>query len=322
MSVETPSSDFDLPMTGSAGRRLGDRTLLGVSLLGVAGLSLLMLLLIYKVVDQARPAISEFGLSFLTGTTWNAVTNEFGALDLIWGTLATSLFALVIAVPVAIAIALFLTELAPRVLRTPIGMMVELLAAIPSVVLGLWGIVVMGPFLQAHVEPWMIDHLGFIPFFDGYPSGVGLLPACLILAVMIVPIVASISRELLLSVPSDLKGGALALGATRWEMVRRVMLPQVTGGLVAGVMLGFARAAGEAIAVSQVIGGSLVRPQNIYAPADTMAARLAAQYAGTATDLQKASLAYLAVILLVLSLMTNLVAQMIVRRSQRRLGAR
>jgi phosphate transport system permease protein len=139
---------------------------------------------------------------------------------------------------------------------------------------------------------------------------------------MIVPIVASISRELLLSVPSDLKGGALALGATRWEMVRRVMLPQVTGGLVAGVMLGFARAAGEAIAVSQVIGGSLVRPQNIYAPADTMAARLAAQYAGTATDLQKASLAYLAVILLVLSLMTNLVAQMIVRRSQRRLGAR
>ena len=117
MSVETPSSDFDLPMTGNAGRRLGDRTLLGVSLLGVAGLSLLMLLLIYKVVDQARPAISEFGLSFLTGTTWNAVTNEFGALDLIWGTLATSLFALVIAVPVAIAIALFLTELAPRVLE-------------------------------------------------------------------------------------------------------------------------------------------------------------------------------------------------------------
>jgi phosphate transport system permease protein len=309
-------------MTGNAGRRLGDRTLLGVSLLGVAGLSLLMLLLIYKVVDDARPAISEFGLSFLTGTTWNAVTNEFGALDLIWGTLATSLFALVIAVPVAIAIALFLTELAPRVLRTPIGMMVELLAAIPSVVLGLWGIVVMGPFLQTHVEPWMIDHLGFIPFFDGYPSGVGLLPACLILAVMVVPIVASISRELLLSVPSDLKGGALALGATRWEMVRRVMLPQVTGGLVAGVMLGFARAAGEAIAVSQVIGGSLVRPQNIYAPADTMAARLAAQYAGTATNLQKASLAYLAVILLVLSLITNLVAQVIVRRSQRRLGAR
>ena len=177
-----------------------------------------MILLIYKVVDQATPAISEFGVSFLTGTTWNTVTNEFGALDLIWGTLATSLFALVIAVPVAVAIALFLTELAPRVLRTPIGMMVELLAAIPSVVLGLWGIVVMGPFLQAHVEPWMIRHLGFIPFFDGYPSAVGLLPACLILAVMVVPIVASITRELLSSVPSDLKAvrSRSAPPAGRW----------------------------------------------------------------------------------------------------------
>jgi phosphate transport system permease protein len=291
-----------------------------LAVLSAIGLLLLMLLLVWEVVRLAKPSISTFGLGFLTGTEWNAVTNKFGALDLIWGTLATSLFALVIAVPVAIAIALFLTELAPRVLRTPIGMMVELLAAIPSVVLGLWGIVIMGPFLQAHLEPWMISHLSFIPFFDGYPSAVGLLPACLILAVMVVPIVASISRELLLSVPGELKSGALALGATRWEMVRKVMLPQVTGGLVAGVMLGFARAMGEAIAVTQVIGGSLVRPPNIYAPADTMAARLAAQYAGAATSLQKASLAYLAVILLVISLVTNLVAQLIVRRMRRRLG--
>ena len=133
----------------------------------------------------------------------------------------------------------------------------------------------MGPFLNEHVEPWMIAHLGFIPFLDGYPSPVGLLPACLILTIMIVPIVASISRELLSSVPSELKPGALALGATRWEMVRRVAMPQVSGGLVAGVMFGFARAVGEAIAVTQVIGGSLVRPQNLYAPADTMASRLA-----------------------------------------------
>jgi phosphate transport system permease protein len=201
-------------------------------------------------------------------------------------------------------------------------MLVELLAAIPSVVLGLWGIVVMGPFLNEHVEPWMIAHLGFIPFLDGYPSPVGLLPACLILTIMIVPIVASISRELLSSVPSDLKSGALALGATRWEMVRRVALPEVGAGLVAGTMLGFARAVGEAIAVTQVIGGSLVRPQNLYAPADTMAGRLAAQYAGAATALQKASLAYLAVILLVISLITNLIANLIVRRMRRKLGTR
>ena len=322
MTVRNPTSDVDFDLGGAARNRLGDRTLLAAAGLAVAGLALVMVLLIYKVVDQARPAISEFGLGFLTGTTWNAVTDQFGALDLIWGTLATSLFALVIAVPIAIAIALFLTELAPRVLRTPIGMLVELLAAIPSVILGLWGIIVMGPFLQAHVEPWMIAHLGFLPFFDGYPSVVGLLPACLILSIMVVPIVASITRELLSSVPSDLKAGSLALGSTRWEMVRRVMLPQITGGLVAGVMLGFARAMGEAIAVTQVIGGSLVRPENIYGPADTMAARLAAQYAGTATALQKASLAYLAVILLVISLITNLIAQLIVRRQQRRLAVR
>jgi phosphate transport system permease protein len=168
----------------------------------------------------------------------------------------------------------------------------------------------------------MIAHLGFIPFLDGYPSPVGLLPACLILTLMVVPIVAAISRELFSSVPGDLKQGAMALGATRWEMVRGVAIPQVSGGLVAAVMLGFGRAVGEAIAVAQVIGGSLTRPENIYAPADTMASRLAAQYVGTATSLQKSSLAYLAVILLVISLGTNVAAQVIVRRIQRRMGHR
>ncbi len=251
---------------------------------------------------------------------WNTVKDTYGAADLIFGTLVTALVALLIAVPLAIAIGLFLSELAPRALRTPVGTMVELLAAIPSVVLGLWGILILGPFLNEHIEPWMIAHLGFIPFLDGFPSPVGLLPACLILTLMVVPIVASISRELFTSVPGELKHGAMALGSTRWEMVRGVAIPQVSGGLVAAVMLGFGRAVGEAIAVAQVIGGSLTRPPNIYAPADTMASRLAAQYAGTATSLQKASLAYLAVILLVISLITNLVAQVIVRRTQRKLG--
>ena len=281
-----------------------------------------MVLLVIEVVDQAKPALQEFGAGFLTSSVWNTVKDTYGAADLIFGTLVTALVALLIAVPLAIAIGLFLSELAPRVLRTPVGTMVELLAAIPSVVLGLWGILILGPFLNEHVEPWMIAHLGFIPFLDGFPSPVGLLPACLILTLMVVPIVASISRELFTSVPGDLKHGAMALGATRWEMVRGVAIPQVSGGLVAAVMLGFGRAVGEAIAVAQVIGGSLNRPENIYAPADTMASRLAAQYAGTATSLQKASLAYLAVILLVISLLTNLVAQVIVRRTQRRLGHR
>jgi phosphate transport system permease protein len=318
------SIDADSAPTVLTGRRhrLGDLILGFVAGGAAVGLGVLMVLLVYEVVDQASPAISRFGAGFLASSVWNAVTNQFGALDLIIGTITTALVALAIAVPLAIAIGLFLSELAPRLLRTPIGMMVELLAAVPSVVLGLWGILVLGPFLVAHVEPWMIAHLGFVPFLDGFPSPVGLLPACLILTIMIVPIVASISRELFVSVPAELKQGAMALGATRWEMVRKVAIPQVSGGLVAAVMLGFARAVGEAIAVTQVIGGSLTRPQNLYGPADTMASRLAAQYAGTATTLQKASLAYLAVILLVMSLATNLGAQVIVRRIQRRLGTR
>jgi phosphate transport system permease protein len=317
MTTDTPT--VTLP-TGQLRRRLGDLVLQSVAGLAVVGLAALMVLLVYEVVEQAGLSIRTFGFGFLTGSVWNVVTDQFGALDLIWGTLITAFVALLIAVPIAIAIGLFLSELAPRALRTPIGTMVELLAAIPSVVLGLWGILILGPFLNEHIEPFMIAHLGFVPFLDGFASPVGLLPACLILTIMVVPIVASISRELFSSVPGELKQGAMALGATRWEMVRGVAIPQVSGGLVAAVMLGFARAVGEAIAVTQVIGGSLTRPDSLYAPADTMASRLAAQYAGTATSLQKASLAYLAVILLVISLLTNIVAQVIVRRIQRRLG--
>ena len=320
MTTDTPTVTPAALPAGRLRRRLGDLTLQSIAGLAAVGLAVLMVLLVWEVVDLARPAISKFGFGFLTSSIWNAVPDKFGAADLILGTLITALVALLIAVPIAIAIGLFLSELAPKALRTPVGTMVELLAAIPSVVLGLWGILILGPFLNEHVEPFMIDHLGFIPFLDGYPSPVGLLPACLILTLMVVPIVASISRELFASVPGDLKHGAMALGATRWEMVRGVAIPQVSGGLVAAVMLGFGRAVGEAIAVAQVIGGSLTRPENLYAPADTMASRLAAQFAGTATSLQKASLAYLAVILLVISLITNLAAQLIVRRIQRKLG--
>lgn len=283
---------------------------------------ILLALIAYKVIDEASAAISAFGIGFVTSSEWNAVTDQFGALDLIWGTLVTSLIALVLAVPVAIAIGLFLSELAPKRLRGPVGALVELLAAIPSVVLGLWGILVMGPFLEAHVEPFLSSHFGFIPLFSGSPSNVGLLPASLVLTIMVVPIVASISRELFDSVPSDLKYGALALGSTRWEMMRRVAIPQVGAGLVAGVILGFARAVGEAIAVSQTIGGTLGRPSSLFGSADTLASRIANQYQGAATSLQTSSLAYLATILLVLSLVVNLTAQLIVRRMRRRTAGR
>jgi phosphate transport system permease protein len=318
MSTESHAEPL---ITGGRTRlRFGD-----VALRGVAGAAVLCVLaviaaLVWEVAKGAHLSFSTFGLGFITSTDWNVVTNQFGALYLIAGTLVTALFGLAIAVPTAIAIGLFLSELAPSFLRTPVGLLVELLAAIPSVVLGLWGILVMGPFLAEHVEPWLHDHLGFIPFFSGYPSNVGVLPACLVITIMVVPIVASISRELFSSVPSDLKQGALALGATRWEMVRGVAIPQVSGGLVAAVMLGFGRAVGEAIAVAQVIGAANRAPNHWFEPSATMASWIATQFSGSATALQRSSLYYLAVILLVISLLTNVTAQFIVRRFQRRLG--
>jgi phosphate transport system permease protein len=312
----------DLPLGRRAKFHPGDFALRVISGAAAVTVVIVLVMIAYKVIDQGSSAISTFGLGFLTSSEWNAVTDQYGALDLIWGTLVTSLIALVIAVPVAIAIGLFLSELAPRRLRAPVGALVELLAAIPSVVLGLWGILVMGPFLEAHVEPFLNKYLGFIPAFSGAPSNVGLLPACFVLTIMIVPIVASISRELFDGVPGDLKQGALALGSTRWEMVRGVAIPQVGAGLVAGVILGFARAIGEAIAVSQVIGGTLGRPSSLFGSADTLASRIANQYQGAATTLQTSSLAYLAAILLVMSLVVNLTAQLIVRRMRRRTAGR
>ncbi|MDX6544812.1 MAG: phosphate transport system permease protein [Gaiellales bacterium] len=319
MSMESPQP---LTLPTRSRPRFGDLGLRTIAGSAAVVLTAIMVAIVYQVVREAHASIGQFGLGFLTDNEWNAVTNRFGALDLIWGTLYSSLLALLIAVPVAIAIGLYLSELAPSFLRTPVALMVELLAAIPSVVLGLWGILVLGPFLADHVEPFLGDNLGFIPLFSGTPSSHGMLPAVVVLTIMIVPIVASISRELFSSVPSDLKQGAMALGATRWEMVRSVAIPQVSGGLVAAVMLGFARAVGEAIAVSQVIGGTLNQSWSLFAPADTMAGRIASQYQGAATALQRSSLAYLAVILLVISLITNVSAQLISGRIQRRMGIR
>jgi len=316
------SAETDFALPRRARLHIGDLALRGIA--GAAALMVLIVLILiaYKVTQEAWDAISTFGLGFLTSSEWNAVTNQYGARDLIWGTAVTSFFALLFAVPISIAIGLFLSELAPRRLRGPVGALVELLAAIPSVVLGLWGILVMGPFLEAHVEPFLIDHFGWIPLFSGTPSNVGLLPACLVLTIMIVPIVSSICRELFDSVPSDLKAGSLALGSTRWEMMRGVAIPQVSGGIVAAVILGLARAMGEAIAVSLTIGGTARTGWSLFGSADTLASRIANQYQGAATALQTSSIAYLATILLVLSLGANLTAALIVRRIRRRMGAR
>ena len=301
-----------------SGRRvrdwLGDRILLLVTATASVIAVGAMILIAWRVIRGAHLAFSTFGLSFVWGEVWDTNKNIFGAAPGLYGTAVTSLIALVIATPLAIAIALFLTELAPNGVRTIIGTLVEMLAAIPSVVLGLWGILIMGPFVADHVEPWLHRHFGWIPLFSGEPSSSGVFIAGLILAIMVVPIVASICRELFLTVPREMEEGAFALGATRWEMVRGVILSSSRPGIAAAVILGLGRALGEAIAVTQVIGAGWAIRADLFGTGDTLASRIAGQYAGAITKLQTSALFYLAAILLVIGLVTNLFAQLIVRR--------
>ncbi|MDX6425958.1 MAG: phosphate transport system permease protein, partial [Gaiellaceae bacterium] len=275
----------------------------------------------YKVVRGAQPAIVQYGVQFVSRIAWDPVKNVYGAGSFLFGTALTSLLALAVAAPIAIGIALFLTELAPRRLRAPVTALIETLAAVPSVVIGLWGILVLGPILRDDVEPALHSALGFIPLF-GQPSSTGssLFTAIVVLTIMILPIVASISRELFLGVPKDLKEGALALGTTRWEMVRGVIFPYSRGGIAAALILGLGRAVGEAIAVTQVIGGGVFIHWNLFDTGDTLASKIAASYQGAQSNIQISSLVYLGLILLVFSLLMNVSAQMIVRRVAKRQG--
>lgn len=294
--------------------RVGDVAIHAITLAAALASLVLLGAIVWKVIDLAWPAMSKYGLEFVTGETWDPVRRTFGALPFIYGTAVTSFLALLIATPLAIAIALWLSELAPRGLRGLVGSLVEMLAAIPSVVLGLWGILVLGPYLGQHLEPWLHDKLGFIPIFGApSPTGTGIFTASLILTIMVVPIIASICRELFLQVPSELEEGALALGSTRWEMVRGVILPATRTGIAAAIILGLGRALGEAIAVTQVIGGGTQITRNVFGPGDTLASKIAASYQG-ADPIEQSSLLYLAAILLVIGLLTNLAAQVIVRR--------
>jgi phosphate transport system permease protein len=307
---------FTRPLTGTRRLRdrIGDRLLLILTLLASLAAVALMAAIVYKVFKGAHLSFSEFGLGFLTGTTWDATNNVFGAGTFLYGTAVTCTIALLVGGPFAIAIALFLSELAPRGVRGVVGTLVEMLAAIPSVVLGLWGILVMGPFLAHHLEPWLNNAFGWIPLFGEPSTGSDVFIAGLILAIMIVPIVASICRELFLGVPRDLEDGALALGATRWEMVRGVVLSSSRPGIAAALILGLGRALGEAIAVTQVIGSATAIHVSLFEPGDTLASRIAAQFQGAASAMQTSALFYLAAILLVIGLVTNLLALVIVRR--------
>ena len=282
--------------------RFGDLALQGVAGAAAAAATAVVGLIAWKVIEGAWPSVTTFGFHFVTRIAWNPVVGRevFGAASFLFGTAVTSLVALALAGPLAL---------------------VETLAAVPSVVIGLWGIYVLGPILRDHVEPSLHSTLGFLPLF-GPPSSSGssVFTATVVLAMMILPIVASITRELFLGVPRELKEGALALGTTRWEMVRGVMVPYARGGIAAALILGLGRAVGEAIAVTQVIGGGVFIHWNLFDTGDTLASKIAESYQGAATNLEVSSLVYLALILLVFSLVANLSAQWVVRRVARRQG--
>ena len=296
------------------GDRAGDGILYGLTAAAAITAVLLVGAIAWKIVDGAWPSMRHFGLGFVWSSAWNPVTGQFGALQFVEGTLVTSGCAVLIAAPLSIAIGLFLSELAPPAIRGPIGTLVEMLAAIPSVVIGLWGILMMGPWVAQHLEPWLSSWLGWLPIFSGGPQQAGLLPAILVLTIMIIPITSAICRDLFVSVPRELEEGALALGSTRWETVRGVVLSYAKGGVVAAVILGLGRALCEAIAVTQVIGNADRLPTSFFGAGDTLASRIANQYQGAPSQLQVSSLVYLAVILLAITLITNVAAQLIVRR--------
>jgi phosphate transport system permease protein len=297
--------------------RLGDTLLYGVCALAALLAVAVIVGIVYEVVHNASAAIAHFGLGFLIHSKWAPNFNAFGAAPYIYGTMVTSLVALVLAVPIGIAIGLYLSTVAHRRVSGVIGPLVETLAAIPSVILGFWGIIVFGPFLRDHLEPVLHDVLGFLPIF-GVPAttGAGVFTAGMILTIMVVPIIASISRDLFLTVPRELRDGATALGATHWEVVRGVLLPAASSGIVTATFLGLGRALGEAIAVTQVVGAGSAIHASLFATGDTLASRIADQYFGATSKLQISSLFYLGVILLAIGLLANMAAQAIVHRVQ------
>jgi phosphate transport system permease protein len=319
-TIDATSEMARRPFSGRRAR-LGDVILQVVAGGAALGSVLLLGLIVYKVVEGARLSFSTFGLGFITHIGWDPVHNSMGAATFLFGTAVTSIGALVLATPLALGIALFLTELAPGWIRGPVTALVETLAAIPSVVIGLWGILVLGPVLRDQVMPALHSALGFIPLFGPVSTSSTIFTAIVVLTIMILPIISSISRELFLGVPRELKEAALGLGTTRWEMVRGVILPYTRGGIAAAMILGLGRAIGEAIAVAQVIGAfNNGISWNLFNPGDTLAAWPALDYQGATTMLEQSSIFYLAVILLVFSLVVNLIAQVIVRRAARRQG--
>ena len=279
---------------------------------------------IVSLVLGSLPAFSQFGISFIFTESWNPVTEKFGAIAPIFGTVVTSFIAMLIAVPLGLMIAMFLTELCPMWARRPIGIAIELLAGIPSIIYGIWGLFVFAPFLQAHVQPPLISFFGNIPFlstlFAGPPYGIGMLTASLILAIMVLPFITSISRDVFEAVPPVLKEAAYGLGWTQWEVWRYVVLPFTRIGVIGGVMLGLGRALGETMAVTFVIGNAHKISPSLFAPGTTISATIANEFTEAVGDLYTSSLIAIGLILFVITFIVLAIARYLLMRIERRVG--
>ncbi len=304
-----------------AGGSRGDVVFKWVLVLSAASVPALLLALLFELVKGARPAIQAFGLGFLTSTVWDPVAEQFGAWPLIFGTLLTSFLALLLAVPLSLGVAIYLTEFAPGPIRRPVAMVIELLAAIPSVVYGLWGIFVLIPFLRGSVFPLLQSLFGFLPFFQGPIYGPSVLSASLILTIMIMPYIMSVSREVLLAVPGGQREAALALGATRWEAVTSAIVPYAKSGIIGAVILGLGRALGETMAVTMLIGNSHDISASLFAPGYSMAAAIANEFSEASSVLHYSALTYVALALFGITVLVNAGARLLIWRTQRRGGA-
>ena len=322
-SVAPPTSDLTAPQGGLAARLesagVGDRVYTAVITGFAASVPLLLVCIAVAVGMAAWPALHQFGFSFLTSSTWDPVNGEFGAAPALYGTLVSSVLALIIATPLAIGVAIYLSEFAPAWLRQPVSFLVDLLAAVPSVVYGLWGIFVLIPLLRDHVVPFFKDtlHLGGTPLFSGPTYGPSMLAAGIILAIMVLPYISAVSREVLLAVPRAQREAALALGATRWETIWGAVLPYARSGIIGGVILGLGRALGETMAVTMVIGNRHEISASLLAPGYTMASLIANQFTEATGDLHLSALMAVGFTLFVVTLVVNALARWLVWRVSR-----
>ena len=294
--------------------RLADRLFRGTSRFAAFVLVVLLVAIGVLLFANSRLTWQTFGLSFITGLTWDPVASVYGAMAFIVGTILASLIAIAIAAPIGIMTSLYLSELAPRRTATPLTFMIELLAAIPSVVIGLWGVFVLAPFLRVTVEAWIVSVFGWIPFLGGPTYGIGLFSAGVILAIMILPTIVTISREVIQAVPGSQREAMFALGATRWEVIRRAVVPFARSGIIGAVILGLGRALGETMAVTMVIGNKDAIPSTLFDQTQTIASKIATSFNEAQIGIQTSSLIALGLILLVMTIIMNVIARLLVWR--------